>query len=228
MKRIYTSIGRFQYPTEGKCLCPSIRLGDKEYLLDPQELIIWAALNWRFARFEEIGEYYDKEAANTGYSNDRSWEACLDRLITRGLIMCGSGETDFDALYDLVSPLYIIPLSGSLTVRLFSFMKLFMRHHIPFSTARKILRKDKKTKKEKHIISLTKQALLSVGELIRCVDKGICKLKGNDSVMDAVYCDTQTTSDNIGTTVKYVLCSQDVTVTVANLYLRRQILFERV
>ena len=82
--------------------------------------------------------------------------------------------------------------------------------------------------KEKHLIKLVQQAPLTVGELVRCVDKGIRSLDGNDSVMDLLYDDTELTSDNIGATVKYALCCQDVTITVANLYLRQQLIFDRV
>lgn len=75
---------------------------------------------------------------------------------------------------------------------------------------------------------LVEQALLTVGELIRCVDKGIRNLNSDDSVMEAIYDDTELTSDNIGATVKYALCCQDVTITIANLYLRQQLIFDSV
>ena len=70
--------------------------------------------------------------------------------------------------------------------------------------------------------------MLTVGELVRCIDKGIRSLDNNDSVMDVVYDDPELTSDNIGATVKYALCCQDVILTVANLYLRQQLIFDRV
>ena len=47
-------------------------------------------------------------------------------------------------------------------------------------------------------------------------------------VMDVVYDDPELTSDNIGATVKYALCCQDVILTVANLYLRQQLIFDRI
>lgn len=76
-------------------------------------------------------------------------------------------------------------------------------------------------------MNLVRQALLTVGELVRCVDKGIRNLDDNDSVMDTVYDNSELTSDNIAATVKYALCCQDVTITVANLYLRQQLIFDR-
>ena len=86
-------------------------------------MIIWASLSWRFLKLEEIGKYYEKEASVLGYTNDRSWQDCLNRLIVRGLVVCGSGETDYDALYDLLSPLFIIPLTGNVAARVFTYAK---------------------------------------------------------------------------------------------------------
>ena len=40
---------------------------------------------------------------------NRSWKDCVERLLTRGLLICGKGETEYDALYDLLSSMYIIP-----------------------------------------------------------------------------------------------------------------------
>lgn len=228
MTKYYTAIGKFIHPSEGKGnLNPSVVVGGKECLLDPQELIIWASLNWRFLKLEEIGKYYEKETSEFGYTNERSWQNCLDRLMVRGLVVCGSGETDYDALYDLLNPLYIIPLTGNVTARILTYIKMTMIHHTPKAEAKTLLRKDKKTKKEKHLMNLVRQALLTIGELVRCVDKGIRNLDDNGSVMDAIYDNSELTSDNIGATVKYALCCQNVTITVANLYLRQQLIFDR-
>lgn len=229
MTKYYTAIGKFIHPSEGqRNLNPSVVVGNNECLLDPQELIIWASLSWRFLKLEEIGKYYEKEASVLGYTNDRSWQDCLNRLIVRGLVVCGSGETDYDALYDLLSPLFIIPLTGNVAARVFTYAKLTLLHRIPAADVKPLIKRDKKTQKEKHMMKLVQQAPLTVGELVRCVDKGIHSLDGNDSVMDLLYDDTELTSDNIGATVKYALCCQDVTITVANLYLRQQLIFDRV
>ena len=48
-----------------------------------------------------------------GGAVSRPWDACVNRLLTRGLLVSGCGETEYDALYDLLSSLGIIPTSGS-------------------------------------------------------------------------------------------------------------------
>ena len=227
MTKYYTAAGKFMHPSDGHGnMNPSVAVGGKECLLDPQELLIWASLNWRFLQLEEIGKYYEREASVLDYANERSWQKCLERLIVRGLVVCGSGETDFDALYDLLSPMYIIPLTGNISSQVLTYLKITLIHHTPKANAKILLRKDKKTKKEKHIMNLVQQAFLSVGELIRCIDKGIRTLNGDDSVMELIYDNAELTSDNIGAAAKYALCCQDVTITVANLYLRQQLIFD--
>ena len=229
MTKYYTAVGRFMNPsTAYEKLNPTILVGRVEYLLDHQELVVWSCLMWRFLKHEEIGKYYENKTSEFGYTTERSWQECLNRLIVRGLVVSGSGETDYDALYDLLSPLYINPLVGNVTARIVTYMKMTMIHHTSKKDAKALLRRDKKTKKEKHLLKLIGQAMLTVGELVRCVDKGIRNLDGDDSVMDAIYDDNELTSDNIGANVKYALCCQDVTITVANLYLRQQLIFDRV
>ena len=98
MTKYYTAIGKFIHPSEGQGnLNPSVVVGRNEYLLDPQELIIWASLSWRFLKLEEIGKYYENETKEFDYTNDRSWQDCINRLMVRGLVVSGSGETDYCA-----------------------------------------------------------------------------------------------------------------------------------
>ena len=229
MTKYYTAVGRFMNPSTayGK-LNPTVLVGGVECLLDHQELLVWSCLMWRFLKYEEIGKYYENKTSEFGYTNERSWQDCLNRLMVRGLVVSGSGETDYDALYDLLSPLCIIPLTGNIPTRFFTYMKMTMIHHTPRADAKALLRRDKKAKKEKHLLKLTGQTMLTVGELVRCVDKGIRNLDSEDSVMDLIYDNTELTSDNICATVKYALCCQDVTTAVANLYLRQQLIFDRI
>ena len=98
-------------------------------------------------KHEEIGKYYENKTSEFGYTNDRSWQDCMNRLMVRGLVVSGSGETDYDALYDLLNPLYIIPLTGNVTARILTYIKMTMIHHTPKAEAKTLLRKDKKTKK---------------------------------------------------------------------------------
>ena len=84
---------------------------------------------------------------------------------------------------------------------------------------RKLFQKDKRTKYEVLVMRLAGQALLSTAEIIKCIDKNISRLPNECALLDSLYGDETTTSDNIASMV---------TLAVANLYLRQQIIFERV
>ena len=228
-KTLYTAVGRFEKRYNGGRLsCPVIVLGGKEYMVDIQEMVVWTILNWRIVRKEEIGALYEEMIKKSGTPMERPWEACMERLLVRGLLVSGSGETEYDALYDLVSSLYIIPTDGSLPLRLAAFLKLTLANRVPFSTARKLFRKDSRTDGEKNVMHLARQTLLSTAEIIKCTEKGIHCLPDENSIMDGLYDDCDTTSDNIGSLMKSSPRTKDITLAVANLYLRQQIIFERI
>ena len=77
-------------------------------------------------------------------------------------------------------------------------------------------------------MALAKQALLSTAEIIKCLEKDIHRLPDEESLVAQLYDDTDTTSDNIGYMVKSAPGSKAVTLAVANLYLRQQIILERI
>jgi len=228
-KTLYTAIGRFERRTSGMNRSyPVIILGDREYQADLQEMAVWTCLNWRIARREEIGAYYEKTLGGTNLPARRSLRECIDRLVTRGLVISGCGDTEYDALYDLLSSLYVIPTGGSPTLRMASFLKLTLFSHVPFSAAKRLFQKDRRSSGEQRVMGLAKQALLSTAEIIKCVEKGVFSLPDDESILSALYSDSDTTSDNLSYLVKASPCSKPVILAVANLYLRQQIIFERI
>lgn len=228
-KTLYTALGRFERRTNGcgRC-CPVVILGGAEYMMDLQEMVIWTSLNWRIAKKHDIGALYQSACIASSFASDRTWETCVERLLVRGLIVSGSGETEYDALYDLLSSLYIIPADGSLFLRLVSFCKLTLLNHVPLTAARKLFQKDERTARERQVMQLARQALLSTAEIIKCVEKDIRCLPDDNAILDGLYNDRDTTSDNISSMVKSAVSSESVTLAVANLYLRQQIIFERI
>ena len=53
----------------------------------------------------------------------------------RGLLLCGKGDTEYDALYDLLASLYVIPAEGAPLLRAASFLKLSGFGHAGFPGA---------------------------------------------------------------------------------------------
>lgn len=97
-----------------------------------------------------------------------------------------------------------------------------------YPVARKLLVRDKRSSTEQQIIHLSKQTLLSTAEIIRCAELQVSDLPTEEAVLDALYGDDITTSDNLADTVRYSRQRNNVLAAISNLYLRRQITFERI
>lgn len=228
MTTIYTAVGRFQKRQgTGGLSCPIITAGQREYGVDLQEMIIWTALNWRILNAGQLEQLYKEKCGEVGYQTRRSFDDCLRRLVQRGLVVSGSGPTDEDALYHLLSCLYIVPLSCSFTLRMVTFLKLVLSGRASFEQAKRLFRKDTLSGCERRVVELSRQALLSTAEIIKCVEKDAYDLSSNSKIMDALYGDDETTCDNIASIARCFESRQPVILAVANLYLRQQIIFER-
>ena len=80
----------------------------------------------------------------------------------------GKGETGVDALYDLFSDLYILPITRSIPRRVSTFLKMVLLDGVAVSDAAKLLRRDRRSRQEQQIMRLSRQALLSTAELVKC------------------------------------------------------------
>ena len=225
---LYTAVGKFHIKgSVGGMRCPLVTLGGREFILDMQEITLWTILNWRILTEEEIYLLYEKKVQETGFLSSRSAEECVRRLVQRGLIAKGIGDTGADALYDLLSELYVIPISENLFLRVISFIRLTFFSRIPYSVTKRIFSKDKRSDSEKKVMRLANQAVLSTAEIIKCIDQNVLTFATDEDLLDVLYHDDYTTSDNIAYSVRFLPQCRPVITSVANLYLRKQIIFER-
>ena len=225
---LYTAVGKFHIKgSVGGMRCPLVTLGGREFILDMQEMTLWTILNWRILTEEEIYLLYEKKVQETGFLSSRSAEECVRRLVQRGLIAKGIGDTGADALYDLLSELYVIPISENLFLRVISFIRLTFFSRIPYSVTKRIFSKDKRSDSEKKVMRLANQAVLSTAEIIKCIDQNVLTFATDEDLLDVLYHDDYTTSDNIAYSVRFLPQCRPVITSVANLYLRKQIIFER-
>ena len=81
---------------------------------------------------------------------------CTGGWYSGGLIAKGIGNTGADALYDLLSELYVIPISENLFLRVLSFIRLTFFSRIPYSVTKRIFSKDKRSDSEKKVIAAGK------------------------------------------------------------------------
>lgn len=222
----YTAVGHFRRKTDvsGRTY-PVILVNQEEHMVDIQEMAVWSTLSWRFLHLEQIEGRYSRMASDLPLAR-RTLETCLNRLEMRGLIARGVGDTDIEALYDLLGGLYVVPISESLLLRLATFGKLLL-DGVPFSKARQLFQKDKPSQRETQVMALSRQAPLSTAELIKCAEAGATDVSTDEKLMEVLIDNDYTSSDSI---VFEMLESKQripVTMAVANLYLRKQIVFER-
>ena len=125
MRTYYTAVGNFRRKRDraGQAY-PVIIVNRQEYMVDRQEMALWICLNWRITSMEQAREHYEKLEQSLYPYITRTFENCLKRLEVRGLVVSGSGDTDFEALYDLLGGLYVIPISESIPLRAVTFLKI--------------------------------------------------------------------------------------------------------
>lgn len=191
-----------------------------------QEFMVWSILNWRILREEDIGSYYEKMANNSTVTIHRSWQDCVQRLLVRGLIVVGAGDTEYDALYDLLACRFIIPIGAAWPLRVLLFLKLTFLEGISWKITRRLFHVDARSVCEKKVIRLARQTSLSCAEIIKCIEMGIRRLKDGYDVLDKLYDDNDLNCDNFAQAVREYHCSREVITAVVNLYLRQQIMID--
>ena len=225
MMKFYTAVGIMkQRKGEKGMTYPYVEIGKNEYNLDMQEMVLWSVLNWRILSEEEIKKLYEKKVNELGLGYHKTMEACQYYLMQRGLIAEGVGEIPADALYDLLSNLYVVPVSENIFLRLFSFVKLTLKG-MPFKVTKRILFRDKRSDGEKKVMRIAHQATFSTAEIIKCVEADKTQFANDEEILDTIYHDEHITSENIAYSVKSSPVCRPVLKDVANLYLRQQIIF---
>lgn len=224
---LYTAIGHFQRKNTADGSYPVIIIDQQEYMVDIQEMILWTCLSWRFLTLEQLRRHYEQKVQGLDTASSRPFEECVARLVTRGLAASGTGDTALDALYDLLGGLYVVPVSSSVLLRVWAFLKLTLHDHIPVSKAGQLFQTDRPSPEERRVLNLSKQALLSTAELIKCVETKTYDVSTSDKLLTALYDDTETTSRNISFFMRDKPSTVPVLTAISNLYLRQQIIFQR-
>ena len=110
----YTAIGKYEFRKDtGGDKVPVIIAEDREYTLDICEMILWCNLIWNIHTYDEISKIFYKKEREAHVLSELSCETYIDRLESVGLIVSGHGITAVDALHDLLSRLYIIPVKAT-------------------------------------------------------------------------------------------------------------------
>ena len=182
MITFYTAIGRFESRSDGPGKkYPVIIVNQKEHMVSIPEMITWTCLNWHVVDMKQarlLFEYQAEQIEDLGY---KFQEVYVERLLGRGLITSGVGNTDADALYDLLNNLHVIPVhNSSPLLNLAAFLKFVVLDGAPVQKAKEVFRKEVFDADEQRVVDLIKQVQLSVAEIIKCVELGIYDLPNED------------------------------------------------
>ena len=225
----YTAVGCFRMKRdESGQRYPIILQNRREQHLSIQEMTVWTALCWRILTHDQLQAKYNLLMQGSEAAAGLSFETCVAHMVSRGLIARGTGQTDFEALYELLGRLYVVPLSSNVLLHLAAFLKLTLFRGVPISRARLLFEKDRPDPQEAQVLALAKQTPLSTAELIKCVELGAWDLSSHDKIMNTLYGDSQTTSENIADLMRCAQSRKNVTMAVSNLLCRKQILLDQV
>ena len=146
--------------------------------------------------FEDIYALYLKLTRGLSFTSRRTLDDCIDRLVTRGLVAEGRGSSEYESLYDLLSCLYIAPVSANPFLRFGAFLKFWLWDGAPFSKAIRLFSRPKQNAEERQIVRLAIQALLSSAELIKGAGREVRTRRSDAQVIECLYDDELCTREN--------------------------------
>lgn len=227
MIKFYTAVGRYVLRRDDHGIqYPLVIAGGRECELDIQEMIIWSSLLWKIRTYDELKADYLKQARTAHVCLEAPFDGYINRLLQRGLIVSGMDYVGIDAVYALLSRLYVVPITDSLTAKLAAFVSLTFRG-VPFRITKNIFKRERLTDVEAQVMDIARQQMMSTAELIRCVQRGIGDVDTEDKLVEALYSDADTTDENIHIASRFEDLQPAVVEAVANLYLKKLLLFEK-
>ena len=231
MLTLFKAVGHLtmQKTEYGKHL-PIVRVNKKEYAVAPRELILWSGLAFQILTKEELLRFYQAGIKHQNLPGDPDFDYILRRLLIRGLIVNGTGCTAVDALYHLLGQLHITPVNEAFHVRLFACIRLWMNGRLPLYRIPHYLKRPENTPMEVLILKLAQHLSFSVAELIGFVDPSALPEDSDLTALpytsDAHCLEAPVNPENIGQTVLDHV-QYPVLEGIANLYLKKQIIFQK-
>lgn len=171
MSKLYTALGQYKLTTDdtGRGI-PTVYRKGQEYCLDICEMVIWSTLLWNIETQSSLEQLFVLKIKEAGVQNPTDFNACLNRLEQRGLIIFGEGIDVEGSLYNLLADLYIVPLKISLFAKTATFFYLLFRGR-PFSLSAKSFRSTELNSDEKKLLYLSRQLPLTVADIIMRFDR---------------------------------------------------------
>lgn len=227
MLKFYTAIGRYELRVDDLGMTyPVVFSGGQEYILSVNELVIWSGLLWNIQNRDELRVYYEREANAAGIADDVSFEDHLRRLEQRELVVCGTDMVGIDAVYNLLSKLYVVPVSDSFPIKLIAFFRMLWKG-IPFQVAGKVFKRVKLSLLEKQVMRLARKELMPTAELIRRSMLSNPDLAEERPMIEATGAFHEMEREGVEVYSRFSGMMEPVVQAVSNLYLGKLVMLEK-
>lgn len=223
MITLYTSVGRYELrKNENGEKQPIVTVDQKEMALSREELLLWSCLMWGILTKEEAKTYFLKKAVRMDVSQER-FDAVLQRLEVRQLVVSAQAEKGDIALYRLLANLYVIPLESSFMVKVQAFFRFIFFEKLPLTVAKNVFQKENYTEMERRVLHLARKARLSCAEILACIaNDEIDTSIGNQSEFQK-----EKARDNLGFFLWFCDGHRKALEAISTLYLNKDIIFDK-
>ena len=223
MITLYTSVGRYELrKNENGEKQPIVTVDQKEMALSREELLLWSCLMWEILTKEEAKTYFLKKAVRMDVSQER-FDAVLQRLEVRQLVVSAQAEKGDIALYRLLANLYVIPLESSFMVKVQAFFRFIFFEKMPLRVAKNVFQKEHYTEMERRVLHLARKARLSCAEILACIaNDEIDTSIGNQSELQK-----EKARDNLCFFLWFCDGHRKALEAISTLYLNKDIIFDK-
>ena len=223
MITLYTAVGRYELrKNESGEKQPIVTVDQKEMALSREELLLWSCLMWEILTKEEAKTYFLKKAVRVDVSQER-FDAVLQRLEVRQLVVSAQAEKGDIALYRLLAKLYVIPLESSFMVKVQAFFRFIFFEKLPLTVAKNVFQKENYTEMERRVLHLARKARLSCAEILACIaNDEIDTSIGNQSEFQK-----EKARDNLGFFLWFCDGHRKALEAISTLYLNKDIIFDK-
>lgn len=223
MITLYTAVGRYELrKNENGEKQLIVTVDQKEMALSREELLLSSCLMWGILTKEEAKTYFLKKAERMDVSQER-FDAVLQRLEVRQLVVSAQAEKGDLALYRLLANLYVIPLESSFMVKMQAFFRFIFFEKLPLTVAKNIFQKENYTEMERRVLHLARKARLSCAEILACIaNDEIDTSIGNQSELQK-----EKAHDNLGFFLWFYDGHRKALEAISTLYLNKDIIFDK-
>ena len=223
MITLYTAVGGYELrKNENGEKQPIVTVDQKEMALGREELLLWSCLMWEILTKEEVKTYFLKKAVRMDVSQER-FDAVLQRLEVRQLVVSAQAEKGDIALYRLLAKLYVIPLESSFMVKVQAFFRFIFFEKLPLTVAKNVFQKENYTEMERRVLHLARKARLSCAEILACIaNDEIDTSIGNQSEFQK-----EKARDNLGFFLWFCDGHRKALEAISTLYLNKDIIFDK-